>query len=216
MPLPDVPLLDDFTRANNGSIGANYTESVIAAHGGVNLLDNAVNPDASATDCSAWWNVETFGPDCVIAMRYARIAAGPLWRLYLRLSNPGGASCSGYQLEQSNPGSGLTMGRMDNTAVTALGPSVAYTMAANDWLLFAAWGSLLMGFVQRAGSSVFTKFIERVDGTYSAAGYGGFMVRGTAGAGGELIDDLYLGRYVPGLDVMTFATHPNRLLRGRA
>lgn len=195
---PNVPLRDDMNRADNASPGANWTESIIVGHSGVNVRDNGFNSDADAVDCSAWWNVETFGPDCEAAVQLTRDPSSAVFDVFLRLSNPGTGSVSGYRIRSARGVPAIQIHRLDNGTLTQLGGNIAITNAVNDWIGAAAYGPYLLAWTYRAETNRWDEVLRVLDRTYQSAGYAGLGVRGTAGAGGVLVDNFYGGTLAPG------------------
>lgn len=102
----DPPLLDDFNRANENPLAGTATQcasppcwstQIISTETGILGISSNVVTLVSGTGIStAWWNVETFGPDIWVSMTVpdATAGTGSTVGLYLRLQDPGVASAT--------------------------------------------------------------------------------------------------------------------------
>jgi hypothetical protein len=101
--VPTTTVLDDFNRANNGDLGANWTPHPFN-HGGLKqfeLTSNALRSPHSEAYSSEWYHPTTYGPD---VEAYITVVARPSGsfssRLDARLVNPsaGSATANSYRL----------------------------------------------------------------------------------------------------------------------
>lgn len=190
---PTTLVLDDFNRANNAALGANWTEGDTLGITGIVLEVNTNQLRCgSAANSIGRWNVSTFGGDSEVYCDVPTLPASGDWiGLFLRMGT--GATGDGYVLEVYNDGGSpdLYIFRIDNTAYTQLGAAVTNGVAAGDALMLRAVGSTITA--HRRQSGVWSTSMTRTDSTYSAAGFIGVYGTGTT----FRLDDFGGGTYVP-------------------
>jgi hypothetical protein len=106
---PQSDLLDNFNRANAGTLGANWTSNPAGiGEGSLSVAGNvAVSSAAGFRD--NWWNADEFGPDVDVSAQItigtpgADVSCGIVF--YARLGNPGGGG-DGYYLAFSRNADG--------------------------------------------------------------------------------------------------------------
>jgi hypothetical protein len=159
---PTTGLLDDFNRANNASLGANW--STLDTYASLGITSNACQPNASSGS-GAYWNVATFGPD---SENYVTVAAiggsSQFFDQYVRVGTPGG-NYNAYAHECTTNAGALY--RVDAKVYTQLGAGLTITVAAGNIIGLEVIGSTLTLY-KNAGS--WASNASRTDSTYSAAG----------------------------------------------
>lgn len=176
MAFPVTSVLDNFTRADAATLGANYSRWVMrAVTADMRIVSNAAKPNAtSGTESAAYWNVETFGPDCEVhaVLSFSGDVAfiNYAW-LGLRLQDPGGATTNdGYTAEfESQSGTdNVYIQRFDDDVSTQLGATVSLEWSNGDSMGIEMIDDTLTLYHKTGGS--WSSITTRTDSTYSGAG----------------------------------------------
>ena len=151
-------VLDNFNRADSGSLGANWTEVVSTfTVSGYQISSNVANPKVSGThQCAIYTGAGPFGSD-----QYAQsVGAGSpySWGIVVRMSSSG----NGYLLSTPQSGTPLIMGIVNDGAVGALQTISGVGVGVGDIIKFVAQGSTLRAY--KNGSQIGT---DQVDTTYT-------------------------------------------------
>ena len=184
---PTTSVLDDFNRANSGTLGANWTKNIFGwSSTDIKLDTNRAYPDALNATLTAWWNPAQFGADCEAYVTYPSGAAGfddgdLQWEtdvlLYFRIQSPGSAAADGYAFASYDVGSagggfpGAAFYRIDNGVLTLLGAAYpAATVAVGEKRGISIVGNTMSWYYNTTGTWV-SGGTDRTDSTYAAAGY---------------------------------------------
>lgn len=193
MPFPSTGVIDTFTRANSGTLGANWTKDIIGASAtDIKLDTNRAYPDVLTVALTAWWNPAQFGPDCEAYVTYPSGAAGfddgdQGWEtsvlLHFRIQSPGSAAGDGYAFGSYDTPNGGAVGaqfyRIDNGVLTTLGAAyLAATVAAGEKRGISIVGDTMSWYDNTSGTWV-SGGTSRTDSTYAAAGYIGIGAQRT-------------------------------------
>ena len=166
MPFPTTGLIDDFNRANDSTLGANWTADPLTR--GLASCSITSN-EASGVIDDDWYNAATYGPDCEAYVDLSVVAANV--EIFLRVLNPGSAdACDGYSLfidTGASPDAWMIK-RTDNDVQTTLGASVNQNIANGEKFGIEAIGSTIKGYHYTAGA--WSEKISRTDATYNSAG----------------------------------------------
>ena len=94
---PTTPVLISW-NGSNGTLPAGLSDKIATSHGNLRINANAAAPQTNTGNgwCSAWYNVETFGPDQEAYFTLTDEGDGYYQAVGLRLSNPGTSSVTGY------------------------------------------------------------------------------------------------------------------------
>lgn len=134
--------------------------------------------DTSPTQASAWWNVETFGPDAAIALTIpdATSTATGFVGLWLRVSSPGSASATDGYLCFFNPFLNTLEVNRYTDSVWADGTDCTPSASIDDGdrLACEVIGSTIKAYVKRG--STWQEECTFTDSTYPNAGYVGIQI----------------------------------------
>lgn len=182
MAFPTTSVLDNFNRADNADLGANWTTPVLSGDSNIRITSNQAGyhvADAAFRD--EYWNVETFGPDCETFCTVSDKQSTNdrlIWYTFLRVVDPGLSTVDGYYFEMvlrsGNDDGGIY--RLDNGAFTQLGATITQEITQGDGLGLEAIGSTIQAYRRSAGS--WSSLASRTDSTYTAAGNVGIGVHG--------------------------------------
>lgn len=172
-------ILDNFTRANASTLGANWSLLTNFNFGGSDLgviSNQAYNP-TGGTYISMYWSAATFGPDCECYLTLSTVSSDNI-SLYLRTQQPGYNTFDGYILTVDRTAGEFSIRRVDNGTETLLGAAVSQAVASGNKILFEAIGSTLTGYIDTGSGWV--SVLSRTDATYAGAGGVGFYGGGNA------------------------------------
>jgi hypothetical protein len=161
-----TPVLDDFNRANSGTLGANWTADVsgegFASPAIVSNTCEAVGFD------NAWWNVEEFGNNQEAFFTVTTTPDNDA-RLICRLGNEGLITCHGYEFSWGPGDSAIT--RMDGGAGdrVALGAFLGYVPSVGHKVSISCIGSSISAY--KDSGSGWELLGTRTDSTYPGPGY---------------------------------------------
>jgi len=188
MAFPTIGILDDFNRADSGTLGASWTADVInLGLSSLQIVSNAASTVGGFRN--NWWNGTTFGPDVevttTIKSTFLNVDdgdggwAGTQGGLYARLVTPGTAGADGYYLfffGGEITGYWAFLQRVDNGVFTTLGATyTGFTVSTDDKFGISVVGSTLTFYRKPAAGSWAQVSTTRTDTTYSAAGYIGLQ-----------------------------------------
>ena len=174
MPAPSTPILDSFTRADENPLAGNWTDKISTSDGNLQVLSNQLANTAAARG-TAWYNSNTFGPDCEAYITIPTLQASVDGiGLFLRVTNPGTASAAGYMCWYIQS-LGFRIWKL--TSGTTFTPLVGYAnpgvLSAGDKIAFSAIGSSLK--VAGLHSGVWTDYHSVTDSSFGGAGFIGVI-----------------------------------------
>lgn len=154
------------------------------------ITSNQWGPDAGNDFSSSWWNVKQFGPPCEAFVTLTALNTVEVFRLYIRLQNPGTATFSGYCLDVSwFPGSELYVSKDVSGVHSGLDPVMSTVpWQVGDRIGIRAEGTRISAFK----NGVFLG--SRTDSSITAGGYAGLWSQGDATI---RVDDFGAGTYLP-------------------
>lgn len=174
MAFPTTGVLDDFTRADAATLGANWTANPTGSAGRHRVASNQAKRETGTANTADYYSVNTYGPDCECYVTMDVLAPDD-WGgtisggIFVRLVNPGAGTADGYR--HSFRGSDShTLFRYDNGTATALGADFSVSGADGDSFGLEAVGSTIKAYHKPSAGS-WTEVASRTDGTYSAAGF---------------------------------------------
>ena len=206
---PNTPILDTFIRANENPLsnGGKWTLGWDASPDPMQILSNQAV--ATVAGAGAYWNVQTFGPDCEV---YATLNTIPSVNnqavLALRITTPGN-NMSAYAVR---------VDRFDNTIkifkyVNGSGPveswSQAATLSNGDSFGMSAIDNILTVYT-KAGAGAWTQLFQVVDNSSPLLTAGYISVEGedtTAGFinfGGGTLLPVSIGSPAPDTEYIWF------------
>ena|SRR3990167_332429 len=215
MAFPTTGTLDNFNRADEDPLtgGGNWgSVPVFVGYDLHRIISNQVasGGDTSVSSTTYWASATNANCEvwCDVPVAPAN-STDSYVSLMLRLAQPN-SSADGYLAEFLYDGT-LTIYRIDNETLTALGASVDFgTFGNNDAVGFEASGSTLKAYYKASGGS-WVEQLSRTDSTYGAGGFIGLFTRRTAAtrvdnfSGGDT-----LGR--PRVSALTFGTPVHSLV----
>lgn len=175
---PTTDVLDNFNRANAGSLGANWTQYITAFTGTRDgqIVSNQATGDLGTTS-QVWWNPSTFDAD---QEAYFTIATLPsdteLVDIWLRLASIGSGTTDGYTFRVTFASGADTFDirRLDNATGTSL-DTATVTVSAGDSIGATAIGDELT-FWHKPAAGEWTEILSATDATYSAGGHIGISL----------------------------------------
>lgn len=183
---PSTPVLDNFNRADAGTLGANWSvnTAVGAGSGHQAITGNQMYNDdidwAYSNYTSLYWNPTSFNADQEVYMTIAAVSSynnNDNMTLFARLSNPGGSSTNytvtftdAHKLKISKQVAGVS---------TTLDASVDYTPQNGDKLWLKCKGTTISVYLYRSG--VWTLLKSVTDSDVAGGGYIGFYIGGNPG-----------------------------------
>ncbi len=179
MSFPTTPVLDNFDRANNANLGANWVGNPI----GLGWPDYAIAGNLASAAASSWcssaWN-SVIGPDIEAYVTLTTVGA-PIYGELIYGASAKSSTFNGYSLRYD--ATHIYLGRYDAGVWTQLAV-VSITLANGN-----KWGVSRIGNTHTVyvdTGSGFGSVLTTTDGTYSAAGY--IMLVTDNGAGVTLND----------------------------
>lgn len=183
MAFPTTSVLDDFNRANSGSLGANWAD--VAGGSGVGTISS--NQCALSTQGEMYWVPDTFGPDCEAYVTIPTLSPNSVdgHGVMARLTGVGTSAWSGYVvyvfLSASSGADTWEIYRVDSGVYTRLGAQISGpNLQAADGIGITCEDDTITAWHIRAGVAV--EVGSRVDATYSDAGYVGMYMPAGSGA----------------------------------
>lgn len=167
MAFGDTGILDSFNRANNSSLGSNWTEN-FRDGSDLAIISNQVGNEVGGLD-DAYWNPSTFGPDSEVFVTFATLPSGANdnLALWIRLDPTpidGYTAFYSYQAATDN----IKIYEVTNNAATQLGATISQDFAAGDKFGLEVIGSTIK--VYRDDGTGWAEVASRTDATHSAAG----------------------------------------------
>lgn len=178
---PDNPVFETFTGADNTSPpNANWTNAVIsgATSANVEIDNNAATSAGGATEGDAYYNVAQFNADAELYGDVVDTANTTEVTLCLRLANIGANTTDGYCVYWNDAATDVVIGRFDNGAFTALA-TINQTITVGDKFGIRTTGSRI-GAWYKVGAGDWTEIGFATDTTYTAGGYAGIAIAGSA------------------------------------
>lgn len=181
MAFPTTSILDNFNRADNTSLGANW--STLAndfGPTGVGVSSNQVyNTNARYSSYQhMYYNVATYGADCEVYMSIPTNPGVPDGDVSVccRVKDPGTSTWDGYEFYHYSTSSILIMRRIDNAVATTLGANYSQAVSSGNKIGIEMIGSTITPYYHNGTS--WSALATRTDSTYAAAGYLGFYMPG--------------------------------------
>jgi hypothetical protein len=177
---PTQGVVDDFNRADSTGLGANWSTShFLIGSNNTDVLSNAaVIPTTNNSYPIEYWNASTFGPDAecyFTVVAYIGSSGFDCPCVLVRMANPGSGTLDGYWFYPSlNDDTSGLLERWDNGSRTTLGATFTCQKAAGDKLGAEMIGDQLVAYRWTSGGGWAT-LATRTDGTYTAAGFIGWM-----------------------------------------
>ena len=159
-------LLDDFTRANAGTLGANWTADAFGfGLGSFSIVSNQASSGSGFH--SNWWSAASFGADQEAYFTFVSATlAGGFVRLFTRLVGPGTtATADGYELTLDATTGAVN--RVDDGVDTQLGNALT-TLTAGHKYAIACTGSTIEYW--RDSGAGWVLLLSRTDATYAGGG----------------------------------------------
>lgn len=172
---PTTSILDNFNRANNSTIGANYTAIFSTAEPLPALSSNAAFHSGGST-ASAYWNGFTVTDGEV----YADFTGGNVWNLWIRASgyDPNNSPTHGYVLKSDGSGNLSLYKSNGSGGLTQLGSTLTGLTIQKLWL--KAVGTAITGYTY--DGSVWTQQFSVTDSSHAGPGNIGFEIGGSGGS----------------------------------
>lgn len=167
MAFPTTGILDNFNRANAGTLGANW--SVYWSN-----INWEINSNAARGAAVAWfgnyYNVATYGADAEVFITITQRPGADL-ELDVRIGGTPGSSPNSYACVFNDGAAGThRIYRVSSGSGTVLGASFSQTLAVGDSIGLEVIGSTIKAYYKPSGGS-WTELASRTDTTHSGAGY---------------------------------------------
>ena len=180
---PTQPVLDDFNRGDNTTLGANWANHRVIVYGGTTPIDGSITSSVNTTNggCAVklYYSDNTYGPDSEAYITVVSHVAGDSHEVGVRIQQPGDATFDGYDAD-------CTSGNNWHTYVVTNGASVQIGVATlgsftnGDKLGIEAISTSISRYRHTGGSWALQDTAD--DGTVTAAGYLSLYQPGTSGA----------------------------------
>lgn len=187
MAFPTTSVLDTYDRADNASLGANWTNAIFTGDLSARIVSNQKggNSDTADNYNSAYWNVSTFGPNCEIYETISVEGFGGTFgggrEFMARLTGLDGTP-SGYStFGNGNGDSTWGIYRYDNGVATLLGATITQAIVDGDAVGIEVNGSTITLYFKAAAGS-WTSLGTRTDSTYTGAGNIGAILQQSGAA----------------------------------
>lgn len=169
MPGPfGTAVLDSFTRADSGTLGANWTADISGqGFSSWTIASNTCDASAGGFD-SSYWNPSSFGPACEVFCTVTTLPATQELRLLARINNPGGSTVTAYELEVSVGGADTLLYRRDSDVTRVLMGTIGVSVAAGNKLALVCNGTSIQAYKDTGGGWV--QIANETDASYSNAG----------------------------------------------
>ena len=207
---PTTSIIDNFNRADNASLGANWDEGDLARPDNFEIVSNTVQNTASAqAEASASWNASTFGPDCeIFATLTQNLPAdnGDRYSMACKIRQIGSGTTDFYGLSMRRDSGGLFYRVQESVdeSFTDLGAEVGITFVNGDVMGLEVIGDTIKGYINGVEQ------ISRTDSTLSGvSGRLGLYNWEVAGSGANpTLDDFGGGTVVSVAVTKLFITGP--------
>lgn len=187
-------ILDDFQRANDSTLGANWTADP-TVYGNAMFALQGGQAVSTASNNQAYWNVEAFGSNSQVFVQVVALGEGQEMGFNMCLVDPTTLDVCGYAvvLSLSSGVYKVDIYRTDFHAFTLLQTVNPVTFATGNWLLASKIGATIS--VQTSPDGVnWTEVGTVEDATYST-GYIGLY--SGSGAGDPVVFDNFGGGTLP-------------------
>jgi hypothetical protein len=170
----NTTILDTFTGTED-PVTTNWTGVLFNGDSGGMAKTGGIltNQTGGGTDTSAWWDAGTFGPGVEVftTVTTASGVAANQFKLLARISNPGTANASGYELHvEKSAGTDIwRIRRRDNVTSTQLGADMNQEIVSGDSIGLACIGNQISAYYKPAAGS-WTLVGTRTDSTYGGSG----------------------------------------------
>jgi hypothetical protein len=210
---PTTSVLDNFDRANNPSLGANWTFGVSSLR--QRIAGNAVGPDTDSGNQYAddLWAVSTFTDS--EAFITVTVVGGARRGVYVRMDESSG---NGYSVEESfSTANEWGIYRYDGSVGTLLGTVFNQTYVAGDSIGLEMIGTTLKAYFKPSGGSWAQFGSTQNSSTYTSGKIGCFVQESTSAprnddfGGGAVTAAAASAAYA---DVPAFQTYPVARIRG--
>lgn len=168
MAFPVSAVLDNFNRAD-GALGANWGGKLFSGNsGGCTVVSNRAQCTGSQSD---YWSAATFGPDCEVHATFPNLFNfGPVG-LFLRVSSPGTASFTGYEVYAYPIGALIQVYRIDNGSYVQLGSDISQSLSDGDSVGMEMIGDTIQVYYKSGAGAWSAVGPTFTDSTYTGAGY---------------------------------------------
>ena len=166
-------ILDTASRANENPLsdGGKWTNPLKSGNGNLQLSSNHIQITSLA--CSAYWNPQTFGPNCeVFATVVAKPAAAANGELHLRVQNAGTTSLNSYFVDLSSTNASRILKTVNNV-ITNLGSGSATGIVAGDAIGLQVIGTSLISWFNHNG---WNSIVSITDSSVSGVGNVGIAI----------------------------------------
>lgn len=168
MAFPTNGVFDDFNRADNTDLGANW--AAFASYTALRILSNAVACRSGQPSGGEYYSAATFGPDCEFyADLVGPITTNQTFAIWARVTTPTG-SYDAYETEVviAAGTDQVFIYRFDDAAATQLGATISQNFAAGESLGLECSGSNITAYRKSGGT--WSSLGTRSDATYNSAG----------------------------------------------
>jgi hypothetical protein len=173
---PATPILDDFNRADEGSVGPPVVQMTgwrdMSGQGVIGVRNNQAAGLVGGTANHSGWD-QVFGSE---QEAYVTVAVKPLnseeINLYLRVDEGLQGYCYGYIYYREGTSDKHYIMRIDSVSATQISPTVYQTIGIGDKLGFRALGNEFTVYRLPSGSSTWQVLVGPItDSTYTHRGY---------------------------------------------
>lgn len=198
MPAPTTSVLDDFNRADSGTLGANWsTPFETGGFGSLTIISNQCGSDAGFDD--AYWST-SFAANQDVFTTISTMGDGI--RMYARIQSPNTAGRNAYALGQEADGHGAIYKVVAGTTTALGGGWTAGSVVVGDKIWLNCNGTTITAYVFHSGA--WNTLESLTDSAVTGAGFIGLQVRGDAtprfddfGGGAMVVDPGFAGRSNP-------------------
>jgi len=178
---PTTGILDNFNRANENPLDVTLwpTQPIYAGDGKLQIQGNEMLKSGASSWGGGAWH-QTFAANQEVYITISTLGTGTKLRFALdaRVQNPGTSTYSAYSLIYNDGGGGdkINMYRIDNTAYTQLGASLAtgQVYVVGDKVGFELNGSALSGYHYDSTTTTWSLLGSRTDTTYNLSSQIGY------------------------------------------
>jgi len=185
---PTTGILDAFTRADNASLGGNYT--TVAFANALRIVSNQAQVIAGGGWSAAYWNPSTFGPDSEAYVDLVTLAAG--WEVSCYVRGIPSAAIDLYTIDCN--ATTLEISKVVSTGTTIMQTATS-SFVAGDKLGLRVIGDELAVYRYTGGAWGQAPVVTVWDTVFSAAGNVGFGIL-DGGTGTTAIDNFGGGKYI--------------------
>lgn len=173
MPAPSTSILDAFTRADSGTLGASWGTNVHSGWPTFAIVTNAASNGASAFHSNYW--ATSLGAD---QEAYCTVTSTDMPKIICRMSNPG-ASPNYYEFSYDGAGNAYLIKQVSGIGRTQMGSNIFITINVGDSIGIQAQGSTVRAY-HKPSAGAWTLVGERTDSDIPNGGFIGFTASGAA------------------------------------